>query len=286
MAGSVKIASFWRLKVNIALFENLYIEKGYTPNDCVLGIPFKSGFYVHAYHKDRQQRFKAFLPESAVISMRDLLPNLHMRILDSQTLPVQSTSQGQELLIYHTPIPFYSCSGMNAADLLVNHFTEPEMRDLIDIMQRNLDKYPNNTLLCDGLVSATRLLQNNDMEEIERITEAYASPLLHLHNGTWRDMGQPDENDLIQRGKLDIFVNFHAEFPFLIRLSNRLCKQSATPNITYPYSGNQVRTIYITMSAEDFLGTFLYPMELSSKLFREHQYEENFMRTKTTVDSQ
>ena len=280
MAGSVKIASFWRLKINIALFENLYAEKGFTPSDHILGIPFTSGFYVHAYHRDKQQRFKAFLPEAAVISMRDLLPNLHMRILDSQTNSGQRISQEQDNLLYRNPITFYYCSGMNAAYLLVNHFTEPEMRDLIDIMQRNMDKYPNNTILCDGLVSATRLLQNNDVDEIERIASAYASPLLHLHNGTWRDMGQPDENDLIQKGKLDIFVNFHAEFPFLIRLSNRLCKQSASPNIVYPYSGNQVRTLYITMSAEDFLGTFLYPMELSSKLFREHQYEESFRADK------
>ena len=130
MAGSVKIASFWRLKINIALFENLYAEKGFIPSDHILGIPFTSGFYVHAYHRDKQQRFKAFLPEAAVISMRDLLPNLHMRILDSQTNSGQRISQEQETLLYRTPIPFYSCSGMNAADLLVNHFTEPEMRDL------------------------------------------------------------------------------------------------------------------------------------------------------------
>lgn len=276
MSGNVKIASFWRLKINIALFENLYAEKGFAPSDCILGIPFTSGYIVHAYHRDKQQRYKAFIPESAVISIRDLLPNLNMRILEYQGRHVIESSNSNEQKMFQTPIRFYSCANMNAADLLANHFSEPEIRELVDIMQRNMEKYPENSVICDGLVSAMRLMQDNETQEIARITSAYSSPMVHVHNGSWRDMGQPDDNDLIQKGKLDIFVNFQAEFPFLIRITNRLCKQSSGSNIVYPYSGNQVKTLYITMSTEDFLGTFLYPMELSSKQFRERQYAEKY----------
>lgn len=287
MSTSIKVASFWEQKINIAILESLYADKGYAPTDCILGISPKSGFYVHLYHKDKKERrFKAFIPESSVLTVRDILPTLFLRILESQER-ADSGQTNQEQRLFQSRIRFHFCSGMNVADLLANHFSEIEMRELLEIMKKNMDKYPENAVLCDGLTAAIHLIQENRREEISGIIRTYSAPRLHLHDGAWEKLGLPDENDLIQKSKLDVFVNFQAERPFLIRVTNRLCKQTASDGIVYPYSGNQTQTLYFTLSSDDFLGKFWRPMELSCNLFREKQYtkkteelEKQFAQTK------
>ena len=282
MDHGVRIASFWRLKINLSIYESLNADRGYAASDCIMGIPSSSGFSIAAFHKDKTAcRYQGFIPESAMLSLRGLLPNLHLRILEAQENRLVPPQDAREETLLQTPMHFYMTEGMSVADLLANHFSETEMTDLHEIMSRNQDRYPVNRILCEGLERAIKLVQAGDQNEILRIVNKHASQTLHLHNGLWQDIEVAnqealDKDGLIKKGKLDIFVNYSANYPFLLRVTDRFCKQTSMSNIDYPYSGRQMRTIYICMTADDFLGSFLYPMETSSEMYRRQHYLDNY----------
>lgn len=282
MDRGIRIASSWRLKINLSIYEALNADNGYAASDCIMAIPSGSGFLLTAFHKEKTERHQGFIPESVAISLRGLLPNLHMRILEAQNnrqLPRQDAAREESL--FRTPMQFYMTAGMSVADLLANHFSEAEMTGLKDIMSRNQDRYPINRILCEGLERAIKLVQTGDGAEINRIVCQHASSMLHLHDGFWFDIEElhkddPEKESLIRKGKVDIFANYGASYPFLLRITDRFCKQTSAPNIDYPYSGRQLKTIYVCMTADDFLGAFLYPMETSSEMFRRQHYIDNY----------
>lgn len=270
MLQKTKIASIWRFKTNLTIFTDLYQSERTDDSDCGLCIPGVSGFHICGYVKGQSAWFRGFFPEASVLSLSQIMPQLTIRALEeASNIPPIKSNADEETVLFATPFQFHMAAGMNLADMLANHYSASEFQELATIMERNKDKYPVNNILCEGIDRILKMINAGDTSELNRIIGKYRSPGYQLHDGNWKESGKPNEDGIAQKGKIEIFINFRAENPFGVRLTTRTCKADSTAAPSYPYIGCQVSSIYLSMTAEDFLAQFLYPMRESSRGFRE-----------------
>jgi len=273
-----KVSNFWRGNLNISIREALVYIEPHIKGDCPINMDKTSGYMVSVFDKaNSQKKFQGFVTEAGARNALQLLPVASMRIADAMSKPFvlpKIDTEISENAMFTTPLMFGASQGMTIADMLANHYSTYELQKIQSVLSANMDKYALNKVLYAGIEKAIAFLDENNGKEVNRIIASYSNPPLSLYNGIWHTL-VTYESGVSICSKVDIWANSRAAFPFLMRLTTRTCRKAAEGNtVEYPYRNQQIQTTFITMDIDDISGQLLYPMELSSQLFRKKVYDE------------
>ena len=263
MSKNIKIATFWKSKLCITIFEDLYADLGGN-EERMLGISPSSGFSILVYSKDEKQIYKCSLGESSVLNLKNLYPFLLNQLL---TVKAPRIIDGTEAKKFQTQIPFSSITGMTVADMLACEFTEKEFGELKAILERNCEKYEINKILLLGINDAIEMIRSGDCLSINNIVTTYAERTKLICDSSWRDVSVTGENGIIMKSRICIYACDNAKEPFVMRFYFRHGTKDKD-NPLYPYSGLNVRSLRMNLTQDEFYGNILNPMITSSEAFR------------------
>lgn len=239
------IANIWRYNINAT------VQRYGQPTG-----PGSSGgcsYRIGLFHKESRKSVSAILPASAIRYLREIAPGLAIRSLCDVREPKDDMSQ------FTMPIKFHMCAGMNVAQMAANEMTSSEATLILGILTRAIEKHPENACIVKGLETLKSWIQQENVDAIQNLTAEYTSApdTALVYSSPWMRQSATQSGNL-KAGKVNIFFNRDCVRPFAIRVYN-YPSDGTFPPPSYPAGQDQIESMYITLSAEEFIGAILVP---------------------------
>lgn len=249
------LTNLWRYNVNLTATRSV------TQRFCASSaMNTKEQFRVAMFDKCQRLNTRALLDASTVKYLREITPSIVARYLarGRQRRDLQNDETTRR---YTDEIPFHMFSGLSTAAVLYSEATFAEVDNIANMMRRGVSTHPESLYATEGMESAARLLRQEDCDAIVDIAERYVDTTRNfkLYSGPWNKLPNSDTDTESMAGKLTIFYNEDAAYPFLVRITN--CKASGVSEVMpYPYKQGDKQSLAIALAPEEFVSQFLLPL--------------------------
>lgn len=245
------LTNLWRFNVNLTATRNI------TQRFCASSaMNAKEQFRIAMFDKSQWLNARALLDASTVKYLREITPAIVARYLARGKQ--KSNFQSDDARRYSDAISFHMFSGMSTATMLYNEATFAEVNNIATMMRRGLSSHPESLFATEGMESAATLLKQEDCGTILDIVERYADTTrsFKLYSGPWNKLPSNEGDEESMAGKLTIFYNEDAVYPFVVRITN--CKASGASSVpAYPYKQSEKQSLAIALTPEEFISQFL-----------------------------
>ncbi len=246
---SKSLLSVWRF--NVALNATKIEVPKYSGSAQLENEPI---FNVSLFHKVRRLRICSYLTGSNVLFLNAVFPQLAAHaIMTPKTIPYYDELTQKK---FAAPCNFHMESGESIATSLYKGISYEELAYVTSVGVRNLPQHPESTEVVHGYQEVLSLLKNEDTNAIQHIIQSFFDPA--KCNVVLETPWIKRENST-SFSRTRVFFSATAENPFSIRIENgpEACTDR---HRVYPDHQNEMETLLISLTAEEFLTKFLNPL--------------------------
>lgn len=244
-----KISETWRFGFSLSLYPSLFRNQ----TEAFLALPDDSAFRARLFNRDALTNTEGLVPEGKTYLLKETFSS----IVNS---PVPVCKDPDRFM---SPFQFHMVEGQSISNMLQNEISPAELKTLRKMLEKNVQAHPENHKFIDEIDEVLSFFEHEDRNSINE-AKTVSRPPKSLYRGKW--VKSPEKDDTLSRTV--ITYNPGSIRPFFFRISETSGNWDTQPP-RYPYFDNDVHTMCIALTPEEFLGKFLIPACDYGRMYRD-----------------